>query len=328
MDYRLLGRTGVRVSRLCLGTMEFGGTADEAESGRMFAAARDAGINFFDTANVYNGGRSEEVLGRLMRGARDELVIVSKVTGRTGDDPNALGASRRNIVQAVEASLRRLGTDRLDVYLLHRFDPDTHLEETLEALDDLVRRGLVLYVGVSNWAAWQVMKALGVSELRGWSRFSVLQPMYSLAKRQAEVEILPMAQAEGLGVMTYSPLGAGLLTGRYGVGRAPEQGRLVQNANYVARYGIGVYYELADAFVAFAQRVGVSPVTLAVAWAGSHPGVTAPIVGARSLEQLQPSLAAARFELTSELRAEVTSLATAVLGELPMAHDRREEAVR
>lgn len=327
MDYRLLGRTGVRVSSLCFGTMSFGGPADEDESGRMFAAARDVGINFFDTANVYNQGLSEEILGRLIRDERDELVIVSKVTGRMGDDPNARGSSRRNIVQAVEASLKRLGTDRLDVYLLHRFDPDTHIEETLEALDDLVRRGLVLYVGASNWAAWQVMKALGISALRGWSRFSVLQPMYNLAKRQAEVEILPMAQSEGLGVITYSPLGGGLLTGKYGAGRRPEQGRLVENPNYTARYGVDAYYRLADDFSAYAKRLGVSPITLAVAWAGTHPGVTAPIIGARDLEQLRPSLDAATYELTAETRADITALATAALGEVPLAHDRREEAV-
>lgn len=320
MNYRLLGKTGVKVSALCLGTMAFGGAADEQESARMLDRALEAGVNFIDTADVYTGGRSEEVLGRALADRRDDVVIVSKVHGATGPDLNARGASRRHVVRAVEASLRRLRTDRIDVYMLHRFDHEAALEHTLQALDDLVRRGDVLYVGASNWAAWQTMKALGLSEREGWARFDVIEPMYNLAKRQAEVEILPMAQAEGLGVITFSPLGGGLLSGRYGHGKRPERGRLVDNATYRERYGLPGYFEIADRFVALAAERGVDPVTLAVAWVAAHPAVTAPIVGARSLDQLVPSLDAADLAMDADTRAAISALTP----EVPPAHDRRE----
>src|SRR5690606_35535093 len=214
--------------------MTFGDRADEAESARMFDASLEAGINFIDTADVYNGGLTEEIVGRLIAGRRDDLVIVSKVFGRTFAGVNPGGSSRRHIVRAVEASLRRLGTDRLDFYLLHQFDDSVALEETLHALDDLVRRGLVLYVGASNFAAWQYMKALGISERERLERFSLIQPMYNLVKRQAEVEILPLAQSERLGVIAFSPLAAGLLSGRYRDAHAAS-GRLVENERYKLR---------------------------------------------------------------------------------------------
>ena len=322
MKHRLLGRTGVRVSPLCLGTMAFGGDADEAESARMYALARDAGVDFVDTANVYSRGRSEEVVGRLIGDERDQIVLTSKVFGRMGDGPNERGLSRRHIVSAVEASLRRLGTDRIDVYFVHQFDRDTPIEETLRALDDLVRRGLVLYPAVSNWAAWQIAKALGISAREGLARFEVIQPMYNLAKRQAEVEILPLAASEGVGVIPYSPLGGGLLVGRY-LGRGAEQaGRLVENAMYAKRYARELESGVAERFVAYAAERGVHPATLAVAWVGSHPAVTAPIVGARTAEQLAPSLAAATFTMTPAMRAEIAALTPPV----PLAHDRAEEA--
>lgn len=320
MDYKTVGRTGVKVSSLCFGTMSFGDTADEAESGRLFAAARDAGITFFDCANVYAGGRSEEILGRLIQGNREELVITSKVFGKVGEGVNDRGLSRRHISRAVEASLKRLGTDRLEFYFVHQFDRDTPIEETLHALDSLVQRGLILYPAVSNWAAWQIMKALGTSARELLARFELVQPMYNLTKRQAEVEILPLALSEGLGVIPYSPLGGGLLTGKY-VDNAPSQGRLVENKMYTARYGETVHHETAARFAAYAQEKGVHPATLAVAWVGSHPAVTAPIIGARSVEQLQPSLAAADFVMTPEMRAEVTALSPAP----PVATDRNEE---
>ncbi|MBX3142845.1 MAG: aldo/keto reductase [Trueperaceae bacterium] len=321
MEYRNIGRTGVKVSSLCLGTMSFGGPADEAESGRMFERALEVGVNFIDTANVYNNGVSEEILGRLMRGRRDELVVVSKVHGRMGTGVHAGGASRRHIVAAVEQTLKRLGTDRLDFYLLHKFDNETSIDETLSAFDELIRRGLILYCGASNWSAWQTMKALGISGARGYQPFTLLEPMYNLLKRQAEVEILPLAQSEGLGVISYSPLAAGLLAGGYGVGKRPASGRLVENQMYMKRYGVDDYYEIADRFVALAQERGVHPATLAVAWTMAHPGVTAPIIGARDVAQLEPSLAAASFEMTPELWAEVSALTP----EVPLAHDRREE---
>ena len=321
MEFRPLGRTGVRVSSLCLGTMSFGGSADEAEARRMYRAARDKGINFFDTADVYESGRSEQVLGTLIADERDQVVITSKVFGRVGEGINDMGLSRRHITRAVEASLRRLGTDRLDVYFVHMFDPRTPIDETLRALDDLVRRGLILYPAVSNWAAWQIAKALGMSALASLSRFEVVQPMYNLVKRQAEVEILPLARSESLAVIPYSPLGGGLLTGKYAGGRAPEQGRLVESDRYRKRYESNVYHDVARRFVEFADAAGQHPVTLAVAWVKAHPAVTAPIIGGRNLEQLEPSLAAADFDMTPEMRKEITSLTP----EVPPAHDRREE---
>lgn len=320
MEYRTIGRTGVKVSSICLGTMTFGGEANEEESARIFEACAAAGVNFVDTADVYTGGRSEEIVGRLLAGRRDEFVLVSKVFGRKYPAPNSGGSSRRHIVRAVEASLERLGTDRLDFYLLHQFDHEVPLEETLAALDDLVRRGLVLYVGASNFAAWQYMKALGISERRGLESISLIQPMYNLVKRQAEVEILPMAGSEHLGVMTFSPLGAGLLTGRYAA--ADPHGRLTENERYERRYGLPSYAATAKRFVEYAAEAGVHPATLAVAWCTSHPAVTSAIIGARSLEQVRPSLAAGEFGMSQAMRAEITALSP----EVPLAHDRREES--
>jgi len=321
MEYRLLGRTGVQVSPLCFGTMSFGGDADEATSAAMFRRCREAGINFFDTANTYSGGRSEEILGRLIAGSRDELVIGSKVHFPTGPDVNARGSSRRNIMLGIEASLKRLNTDRLDLYFIHGFDPLTPIDETLRALDDLVRQGKILYPAVSNWAAWQIAKALGISAMEGLARFQCIQPMYNLVKRQAEVEILQLAQAEQVGVISYSPLGGGLLTGKFGVDRRPDAGRLLENPVYVKRYGDNIYYETADRFVAYANERGYHPATLAVAWVMTHPAITAPIIGARNLEQLEPSLAALDVPMTPEWRAEISALSP----EPPPATDRNEE---
>jgi aryl-alcohol dehydrogenase-like predicted oxidoreductase len=300
--------------------MSFGGDADEEMSAAMFHRCREVGINFFDTANVYSAGRSEEILGKLIQGCRDELVITTKVNFPTGGGVNDRGLSRRHIMLAAEGSLRRLGTDRIDLYFLHNFDALTPIETTLRALGDLVRQGKILHPAVSNWAAWQIAKALGVSAREGLARFECIQPMYNLVKRQAEVEILPLAESEQVGVVSYSPLGGGLLTGKYGVRRRPERGRLVENDTYVRRYSPDVYYESADRFVAHAKERGVSPVSLAVAWVASHPAVTAPIIGARSIEQLEGSLGALDIDMTPEWRAEVSALSPAP----PPATDRLE----
>jgi aryl-alcohol dehydrogenase-like predicted oxidoreductase len=205
---------------------------------------------------------------------------------------------------------------------VHKFDPDTPIEETLHALDDLVRRGLIVYPAVSNWAAWQIAKALGLSARAGWARFETVQPMYNLVKRQAEVEILPLAASEGLGVIPYSPLAAGLLLGRYPRGERPERGRLVESPTYARRYARELESGVADRFVAYAAERGLHPATLAVAWVASHPAVTAPIVGARSVEQLAPSLAAGEFTMPPEMRTEIAALTPPV----PPATDRAEEA--
>src|SRR5919109_2043492 len=205
MKSRVLGRTGVQVSQLCFGTMSFGGDADEQASRAMYRACRDAGINFFDTADQYNKGRSEEILGELARGHREELVIATKSFNPIGEDLNARGNSRRHITRAIERSLKRLQTDRVEILYLHQQDPLTPLEESMRALEDLVRAGKVLYPALSNHAAWQTQAALDVQERRGWARLQAIQPMYSLVNRQAEDEILPMALANGIAVFPYSP---------------------------------------------------------------------------------------------------------------------------
>ena len=309
MDYVTAGSTGVQVSPLCFGTMSFGDEADESVSGQLFHRAREAGINFFDTADVYAQGAAEQILGKLIEGGRDEVVITSKVFFPMGSDVNAGGLSRRHIVRAVEASLGRLGTDWIDFYFVHAFDERTPIEVTLRALDDLQRQGKILYPAVSNWAAWQIATALGISARESLARFALIQPMYNLARRQAEVEILPLARAENLGVIPYSPLGAGLLTGKYGTDRRPQSGRLIEDTRYVNRYSLDSDYTTADRFTAFARELDVKPATLAVAWAMSHPAVTAPIIGARNLAQLEDSLAAVDVEMTGELREKISALA-------------------
>ena len=324
MKHVLLGRTGVRVSELCFGTMTFGGPADETESQAMFNRCLDVGINFFDCANVYNGGVSEEILGRLMKGKRDDLVITSKVFGNMSGKLNGGGLNRRHIVRAVEDSLRRLDTDRLDLYFVHQMDADTPIEETVRALDDLVTAGKILYPAVSNWASWQIMKALGIAEREMLSRFECIQPMYNLVKRQVEVEVLPLALSEQLGVIPYSPLGAGLLTGKYGRKDRPDGGRLQENPMYVRRYSLDWYYDTAEDFVTYARSKGYSPVSLAVAWVLSHPAVTAPIIGARNLEQLEPSLDAVNIPITPEMRAEISAFSPTPAP----ATDRLEEQVK
>ncbi|MEA3309061.1 MAG: aldo/keto reductase [Chloroflexota bacterium] len=321
MKYKILGNTGVKVSELCLGTMSFGGDADRKTSAAMFHRCREVGINFFDCANVYQHGHAEEILGELIADCRDEVVITSKAYFPMSAAPNARGATRYHLMHAVEASLRRLDTEVLDIYFIHRFDDLTPLEETLRALDDLVSQGKVLYPAASNFAAWQVSKALGISAREGWAKFAVIQPMYNLVKRQAEVELFPMAQAEGLGVLSYSPLGGGLLTGKYGPSYRPEIGRLVENKMYQIRYGDAGVYEVAAQFTDFARLRGYDPVSLAVAWVGSHPAVTAPIIGARNTIQLEGSLKSVEIEMTPELRAEIAALSLAP----PPATDRNEE---
>jgi aryl-alcohol dehydrogenase-like predicted oxidoreductase len=323
MQYKVLGNTGVKVSALCFGTMSFGKEADEAESGRMYAACRELGINFFDCANGYNAGRAEEILGRLAKHERDELIITSKCFVPMGKDINARGGNRRHIALAVDASLERLGTDRLDVLFMHRWDPVVPLEETLRALEKLVADGKVIYLGASNYSAWQVAKGLGIAAHNGWPRFDVLQPMYSLVKRQVESEILPLARAEGLGVITYSPVGGGVLSGKYGPGKRPEGARIATDTTYAGRYSEDWVYETAGRFSALAIERGHHPVSLAVAWVAANPDVTCPIIGARSLAQLRPSLDALEIAMTPEFRAEISAL-----GRTPVpATDRLEETL-
>ncbi len=318
MKTKPLGRSGVQVSELCFGTMSFGGDADEATSAAMYNACRDAGINFFDCADQYSRGKAEEILGRLIKGHREQLVLTTKCFNPTGEDVNARGTSRRHISRAVEASLKRLQTDRVEVFFLHHVDARTPIDESLRALEDLVRAGKILYPALSNYSAWQAQRAVDLQERHNWARVQVIQPMYSLVKRQAEVELLPMAEANGIGVMPYSPGGAGLLSGKYS---GQSTGRLKSNQMYQARYGEPWVFEVADKFVAFCKQKGLHPVSAAVAWVGAHPAITAPIVGARNLEQLRDSLNAVKVDMTPALRAEIGALSPAP----PPATDRLEE---
>ncbi len=315
MRMRYLGKTGVSVSEICLGTMTFGNEADEATSAGLMDHAFQAGVNFFDTANIYNGGRSEEIVGRWLKGRREAIVLATKCHFPTGDGPNERGSSRRNILLSVEKSLARLGTDWIDLLYLHHWDSNTAIEESLAAVDALVRQGKVLYAAASNFAAWQVMKAAGIAERRGFGPITAIQPMYNLLKRQAEVEILPMAQSEGIAVCPYNPMAAGMLTGKYLRG---EQGRLDVNQVYKKRYGAEHYPEVSRDFVVYAQERGVSPAALAVAWVASHPAVTSAIIGARNLDQLRDTLGCAAIALTAEERAEISALSPAP----PLATDR------
>ncbi len=322
MEHRPLGRTGVRVSRLCFGTMSFGGDADEAASAAMFKATRDLGVNFYDTADQYSKGKSEEILGRLMRGSRDDLVVATKCFNASGPDINAKGSSRRHVRTAVEASLRRLQTDRVDILYLHQRDALTPLEETMRALEDLVRAGKVLYPALSNHSAWETQAALAAQEKHGWARLQAIQPMYSLVKRQAEVEIFPRAMANGLGVFPYSPAGGGLLSGKYADKAA--QGRIASNQQYASRYSEAWMHDVALDFSEFCRKRGFHPMSAAVAWAAAHPAVTAPIIGARNEQQLQASLDSLKIEMTPALWAEIAALSRTP----PPATDRLEEQLK
>ncbi len=323
MKYVDLGTTGLKVSELCLGTMTFGKEADRKASAAIYRRCRAAGINFFDCANVYASGESERILGELIAGERGELILTTKVGGVMGQGPNREGLSRRHILQECEASLRRLGTEWVDIYFAHRFDARVPVEETLRAFDTLVQQGKVRYLGVSNWAAWQIARALGTSALCGLSAFRVMQPMYSIVKRQAEVELLPLALDAGMGVITYSPLGGGLLTGKYGSAPAPGAGRLSENRMYTRRYADAWMFEAAQGLKRIAKETGFSPVSLAVSWAARHPAVSCPIVGARNLKQLEPALKATDIDLPPELYARLCALAPTP----PPATDRTDERV-
>ena len=321
MNYKSLGQTGLQVSQLCFGTMSFGGDANEAESAKMFHACRDIGINFFDCADAYSKGKAETILGKLIKDCRNEIVLTSKCFIQMEDNVLSGGAGRRHITQACEASLKRLGTDYLDVFFMHRWSNIVPLEETLRALEQLVSDGKVHHLGVSNYSAWQICKALGITTKNNRPRIDVVQPMYSLVKRQVEVEILELAKAENLGVMTYSPVGGGLLSGKYTKDNRPAGGRISSNPEYTARYKEDWVFEVAESFSEFAKAKGIHPVSLAVAWVAKNETVTCPIIGARSLEQLQPSLDSINIDMTDELHAELSALTRTP----PPATDRLEE---
>ena len=311
MDYVRFGRSGLKVARVCMGTMTFGREADERTSFRLLDRYLELGGNFLDTADVYSRGGSEEVVRRWLqqRGVRDGFVLATKVYGTMGPGPNDGGLSRRHIQKAVEASLGRLQTDVIDVYQIHRWDPDVPIEETLEVLNDLVRQGKVRYISSSNLSAWQLSRYLHVADLNHWSRFIGIQPVYSALNRGVETEVLPLCDAEGLGVLTYNPLAGGMLTGKYASGKPlPAGARLDAFRYYHERYHTEEAFRVVEAFVEAARVRGVTAPQLALAWVMAEPRVTCPIVGARNLEQLNDTLGGLEISLTAEERAAIPSV--------------------
>ena len=303
MEYRRLGETGLMVSELCLGCMTFGREADEATSRAMVDRFVEAGGNFLDTADVYGEGASEEITGRAIKDRRDDLVLATKVRFPMGQGPNSVGVSRKHIMQGCEASLRRLGADYIDLYQVHCWDAATPLAETLAALNDLVRAGKVRYIGISNFTAWQIMKSLHISEAKGLERFVSLQPQYSLVERNIEVEVLPACREAGLGVIPWSPLGGGFLSGKYKRGEQPPAESRIAGAQdhweeAWGRRATERNWRVLDAVGAVAEETGKSYAQVALNWLLRQPLVTAPIIGARTMEQLEDNLGAAGWGLT------------------------------
>ena len=309
MDYGRLGLTGLKVSRLCLGTMTYGTprwrewVLDEERSRPFIRRALELGINFFDTADMYSDGVSEEVLGRALNdfARREEVVIASKVFWPTGDGPNDRGLSRKHIMHGIDATLARLGTDYVDLYQIHRWDHETPIEETMEALHEVVKAGKVRYIGASSMFAWQFAKAQRVAERNGWTRFVSMQPMYNLIYREEEREMLPQCEDQGVGVITWSPLARGVLAGTRSVGSEGKTVRAQTDAN-TRRWNLGQEADqpVIEALNAVAAERGVPSAQVALAWLLSKPVVTAPIVGASKMNHLEDAAAALEIELTNE----------------------------
>jgi aryl-alcohol dehydrogenase (NADP+) len=308
MKYTRLGSTGLTVSRLCLGTMTYGSpdwhpwTLDEGASRPFIQRAIECGITFFDTADMYSRGASEEVLGRALKdfARRDQVIVASKVFHPMGDGPNDRGLSRKHILDAIDGSLRRLGTDYVDLYQIHRFDYDTPIEETLGALNDVVRAGKARYIGASSMYAWQFGKMLAVAEAHGWTRFVSMQNHYNLIYREEEREMLPLCRAEGIGVIPYSPLARGFLAGDRKKGGGGDTVR-ANSDKLAARFYFAEHdFTIADRVGEIARRRGVSRMQVALAWVLSRPGVTAPIIGASKLSHLDEAVAALQIDLSAE----------------------------
>jgi 1-deoxyxylulose-5-phosphate synthase len=294
MEYRTISRTGLKVSRLSFGTMTFGGQADEATAQRIMDCCLDAGINFIDTANVYNGGAAEIIAGKTLKGRRDRVILASKVHGKMGDAPDESGLSRTAIRRAIDASLTRLGTDYLDLYYLHQPDYETPIEETLDAMEELVRAGKVRFPAISNYAAWQIAEILWICEKRGYKPYFISQPMYNLLARGIEDEYLPFCRRFGVAVIPYNPLAGGLLTGKHSWGGVPTPGtRFDGNRAYQGRYWLQDDFAAVEDLRAIAIESGKTLVELALQWLLTQPDIDSVILGASRLEQLQENLKAA-----------------------------------
>ena len=335
MELRLLGRTGLHVSALSFGTMTFGGegrfepvgTTQVAEARELLAMCIDAGVNLVDTADVYSFGVSEEILGEALGARRDEVILATKLHFRLGDGPNDVGQSRHNIVRACEASLRRLGTDTIDLYQVHGFDALTDLEETLRALDDLVRSGKVRYVGCSNYSAWHLMKALDISDHRGIERYASLQAYYSLIARDLEWELVPLCLDQNVGIIVWSPLAAGFLSGKFRRGGDEQAGTRWAQGYSPGHVDLDRGYDIVDAAAAIAEERGVSVAQVSLNYLLRKPGITSLIVGARNREQLADNLAAAAWELSAEEVARLDEVSDRPLP-YPYWHQRKFNAER
>ena len=329
MQFKYLGKTGVLVSELCLGAMTFGREADEAASRALLDRFLDAGGNFIDTANVYAEGRSEEIIGRWLtsRGSRDDLVIATKVRFATGEGPNDIGLSRKHVLRAVHASLRRLATDYVDLLQIHTWDPGTPLEETLRTLDQLVREGLVRYVGASNLTGWQLERSLQLARTQGLEPFTTLQPQYNLLARGIEWEVLPVCAEYGIGVIPWGPLAGGWLTGKHRPSGPAPGSRVVsalpENAEAWQRRAEDRTWAVLHVVGEIAERHGASHAQVALNWLRAKPLVTAPILGARSLEQFEDNLGCVTWQITPE---EVAQLDAASAVETPYPYDFIENA--
>lgn len=302
MKYKLLGRSGLAVSELCLGTMTFGNTTSESESIEMIERFVEQGGNFLDTANVYVGGKSEEIVGKAIKNKRSNIVLATKVRMSTSDDINGSGLSRKHIMDSVEASLKRLQTDYIDLYQVHTWDAATPIEETLRALDDLVSSGKVRYIGCSNFYSWQMMKSLACSEMNRYVKFISIQPQYSLVSRQMDREMLSLCKEENIGFIPWALLGGGFLTGRYNRSE-PTEGRLTAKAGE-SSWGLRANernFQVLDAVQSVAEQLGKTPAQVALRWLNQLEGMTSPIFGARTLEQFNDNMGAIGWEMPQEV---------------------------
>ena len=309
MIYKNLGKTGAKVSGLCLGTMIFGQQVDEATAIKIINRAVDLGINYIDTANVYAEGRSEEIVGKAIRGGREDIILATKVRGRTGPGPNGEGLSRKHIMRNLEASLKRLGTDYIDLYQVHRVDPTTPLKETMATLSDLVRSGKVRYIGCSNFPAWQLEKALRISEVEGIEAFATVQPRYNIIDRDIERELLPLCVEEGIGVVPYSPLAGGVLTGKYHLDKpAPEGSRGQLRPAMVNRYLNPRNLKILQELERIGSETKMSLSQIGLAWLMANPAITSPIIGASKLEQLEENMGVLDHSLPAETIARISEV--------------------
>ena len=311
MEYRQLGSSGLRVSVIGMGTNQFGGKVDQAGVNDIMARALDLGVNLIDTADVYTNGRSEETLGVALAGRWDKVVLATKVYNNTGEGPNDYGASRYHIMNGVEASLRRLQTDHIDLYQIHRFDVNSPQEETLRALDDLVRSGKVRYIGASNYAAWQLAEANTLAALRGWSPFVSVQNHYHMLHRDLEQEVLPYSTGRRVGILPYFPLAGGFLTGKYKRGEAAPAGSRGESSAYVQQYMIDANYGKVETLAAWAAERNHTMAELAHAWLLAHPAVSSVISGVTSIAQVEANVASGEWKLSADELAEVNAVLTA-----------------